>query len=51
MPSGFDMSALLALEVAIGVLTYWGALRLLRVRAYLDVIGLLWRPALSAEGA
>lgn len=49
--SGLDMLELLALEVAIGVLTYWVVLRLFRVRAYLDVMRLLRRPAFSADGA
>jgi O-antigen/teichoic acid export membrane protein len=40
-----DMHDRLALEVAIGVLAYWVALRLSRVRAYRDVIGLLQRAA------
>jgi PST family polysaccharide transporter len=46
-----DVRALLALEVVAGVLGYWTALRCLRVRAYADAIGLLRRPALSADGA
>lgn len=46
-----DVRLLLALEVAAGVLAYWSALRLLRVRAYVDAIGLLRRPALMADGA
>lgn len=38
-----DMLARLGLEMAVGVLTYWGALRLLRVHAYQDVKSLLQR--------
>jgi PST family polysaccharide transporter len=36
--------ARLALDVPTGVLVYWLALRLLRVRAYADVVDLLRRP-------
>jgi O-antigen/teichoic acid export membrane protein len=42
----FDLRVRLVVEVLSGILAYWGALRLLRVRAYHDAVGLLRRPAL-----
>jgi len=46
-----DVRILLALEVVTGIVAYWSALRLFRVRAYADALGLLRGPVLSADGA
>ena len=43
--SRVDLLARLVLEVAVGVFSYWGALRLLRVPAYADVMSVLQRAA------